>query len=211
MASLSLTPDRATEAPTETRHEAARVGRPRDPRADHAILQAVLDLAAAEGLAAITVDAVAQRAGCGKATIYRRWTSKEAMLLDAWRGLAAPIELPDTGSLRGDLTAMLGKYTTAETDSVVGRTLPQLIAAARVNPDLEVALNEFIAERRKPVRVVFDRAAARGEIRPGLDFELVHDLVTGPAISRLVVRGLRLSARDVEQLVDLILAAVAPR
>src|SRR4051794_12945167 len=191
MRSPSLTPERTATEGAERHH--ARPGRPRDPRADVAILQAVLDLAADEGLGAITVDAVAQRAGVGKATIYRRWTSKEAMLLDAWQAIVEPIDVPDTGSLRGDLAVLLGRYTTSKAERLVGRTLPQLIAAARVMPELQRTLSEFSHERREPFRVVLRHAAERGELRTDIDFETLHDLITGPPTVRLMVKGEELS------------------
>jgi AcrR family transcriptional regulator len=207
MTSPSLTPERAPAAEAaEQPHP--RPGRPRDPRADEAILQAVLDLAADEGLGAITLDAVAQRAGVGKATIYRRWTSKEAMLLDAWQAIVAPFEAPDTGSLRGDLTALLERYTTDTTERLVGRTLPQLIAAARVVPELQRTLSEFFHERREPFRIVLRHAAERGELRTDIDFETLHDLITGPPTVRLMVKGEQLSQREIDQLVDLTLRAI---
>jgi len=204
MTSPSLTPERAPAA--EPHH--ARPGRPRDPRADQAILQAVLDLAADEGLGALTVDAVAHRAGVGKATIYRRWTSKEAMLLDAWQAIVEPFEAPDTGSLRGDLTVLLQRYTTSKAERLVGRTLPQLIAAARVMPELQRTLSEFFHERREPFRIVLRRAAERRELRRDIDFETLHDLITGPPTVRLMVKGEQLSRREIDQLVDLTLRAI---
>src|SRR5262245_34265059 len=82
-----------------------RRGHPRDARCDHAILQATLDLLVEAGAANLSIDGVAARAGVGKATIYRRWSSKEALVLETLSSDATTIEIPDTGSLRGDLVA----------------------------------------------------------------------------------------------------------
>ena len=95
----------AALSPTEAL-EPRRPGRPRDARADRAILEATLELAAEFGPLGLSMDAVAERAGVSKATIYRRWSSKEALLLDAWRELAGAIPVPDSGVLRDDLRVL---------------------------------------------------------------------------------------------------------
>ena len=109
-----------------------KVGRPRDARADVAILQAVLDLVAHSGLTHLSMDAVAAKAGVGKATIYRRWPSKEALVVDAWRTLIAPAETPDTGSLRGDVEVILGTLLDKVGDPGFD-VLSQVMAAARTD------------------------------------------------------------------------------
>src|SRR4051794_23051797 len=98
----ALTP-RSNQASPDTAGDSPRRGRPRDARCDHAILQATLDLLAEGGAGSLSIDGVAARAGAGKATIYRRWTSKEALLLEALSTDTSIIESPDTGTLRGDL------------------------------------------------------------------------------------------------------------
>jgi AcrR family transcriptional regulator len=187
--------------------EPSKLGRPRDPHLAEAVLEATLQLVGEIGLTAMTVDAVAQRAGVGKAAIYRRWTSKEAMLLEAWRDLVEPVDLPDTGSLRGDLTVAMAALAGPSSGDVVRRSLPHLIAAARVNPDLEATLNDFFEERRRPLRAVLARAADRGELRPDIDLELLHDLVVGPLIYRRMITGRSLGPRQQSQLVEMVIAA----
>jgi hypothetical protein len=129
------------------------------------------------------------------------------MLLEAWRDLVEPVDLPDTGSLRGDLTVAMAALAGPSSGDVVRRSLPHLIAAARVNPDLEATLNDFFEERRRPLRAVLARAADRGELRPDIDLELLHDLVVGPLIYRRMITGRSLGPRQQSQLVEMVIAA----
>lgn len=179
-------------------------GRPRDAQADVAILQAVLDLVAETGLMRLSMDAVAARAGVGKATIYRRWRSKEALVVEAWRTLIAPVEPPDTGSLRGDVEALLGAVAT-KFGSPDFDVLSQIIAAARTDPDLAAALREYVATRRRPMRTVFERAVARGELRAGLDPDTLHEALVGPLFYRLLVSHGTVDRAFLSGLIDLVL------
>ncbi|MEO6158880.1 MAG: TetR/AcrR family transcriptional regulator, partial [Ilumatobacteraceae bacterium] len=141
-----------------------RRGRPRDDAASPAILQATLDEVAEVGLAGLTVEAVAARAGVGKATIYRRWSSKEALMLDAWVSCTPDKAVPHTGSLRGDLLALFSHVEAGLTTGMMQRIFPQMIAAAKVNPGVADAYRSFIAQRRRPLRTVLERAVDNGEL-----------------------------------------------
>src|SRR5580692_5441762 len=107
-------------------------GRPRSQEADRAILAATLDLLASRGLAAMSIEEIAARAGVGKATIYRRWSSKGLLALDAFvTAFAEQQPLPDTGTLRGDLIAALTAWVRAVTQTSMGSLLTGLIAEAQ--------------------------------------------------------------------------------
>lgn len=191
--------------------EAARKpGRPRDARADRAILEATLELASEQGLA-LSMDAVAARAGVSKATIYRRWQSKEALLLDAWKELVAPIPTPDTGSLRGDLRAIFTGLCHHANESPMGHVLPQMIAAARTNPEMRASFKEYVADRRRPTRAVIERGVARGELPPGVDVELLGDLVAGPIFYRILVVDTPVDDATVDAILDVVLAGLEKR
>ncbi len=166
-----------------------RPGRPRDARADRAILEATLELAAAEGLAGFSVDAVAQRAGVSKAAIYRRWSSKEQMVLDAFHEIAVPIETPDTGTLRGDVDALFSDICTELDQGPAVALLIQVLAAARSNPELEATLLDSLNTRRRPLRELLERAVARGELAKDTDLDITMDLLTGPMFFRFLVTG----------------------
>src|SRR5260370_21610700 len=112
-------------------------GRPRSQEADRAILTATVDLLASRGLAAMSIEEVAARAGGGKATIYRRWSSKGLLALDAFAASFQEQQpLPDTGTLRGDLIAALTAWVRAVTQTSMGRLLTGLVAEAQHDEEL---------------------------------------------------------------------------
>jgi AcrR family transcriptional regulator len=184
----------------------ARRGRPRDETCTPAILSATLEVVAEIGIAGLTIDAVAKRAGVGKATIYRRWSSKESLTLDAWMSCIRPKPEPDTGTLRGDLLEMFGPVDQQLSDADMQRVFPQLIAAAKVNPEVADAYRAFITERRRPLRRVLERGTERGELPPGVDLDLVHDLLVAPVVYRWVVSDGVIDEAMVITLVDTVLA-----
>jgi AcrR family transcriptional regulator len=183
-------------------------GRPRDLRADRAILEATLELVGESGLAGLTVDAVAARAGVGKATIYRRWSSKEALVLTAWRECIQPTPVPDTGTLHGDLTALCSTLAEGLSTGTIRTVFPQMVAAARVNEELSDEFERFIAERRRPMRAVLERARGRGELTPDVELDLVQDLVAGPLIYRVLVTGAPVDRDMISRLLQLVQRAV---
>jgi AcrR family transcriptional regulator len=179
--------DVSSLSPTDDDVVARRPGRPRDARADRAILEATLELAAAEGLAGFSVDAVAQRAGVSKATIYRRWSSKEQMVVEAIHELAVSVEVPDTGSLRGDLDALYGVICQGMQQGPASDLMAQVVLAAKTNPEVAALLRETLAERRRPLRGALERAVERGELPAGTDLGVAMDLLTGPVFFRFLV------------------------
>jgi len=185
-------------------------GRPRDARTDVAILEAVLDLVAQTGLQQVSMDAVAARAGVAKTTIYRRWPSKEALVVDAWRTLLDPPETPDTGSLRRDLEVLLGRLSDKAADSSFD-VLAQIMAAARTDTALAEALREWVATRRQPMRTVLERAVERGELSTEVPLDAVQDALVGPFFYRLLLTSGRLDAEAVGAVIDVVLAGITTR
>jgi AcrR family transcriptional regulator len=184
-----------------------KLGRPRDARADVAILEAVLDLVARSGLPQLSMDAVAAKAGVGKATIYRRWPSKEALVVDAWRTLIAPAETPDTGSLRGDVEAILGTLLDKVGDPGFD-VLSQVMAAARADRALAEALREYVATRRRPLRTVLERAVARGELSDDIELDIVQDALVGPLFYRLLLSHGAVDLGVARSVIDVVLAGI---
>jgi AcrR family transcriptional regulator len=179
--------------PTDAGHDtieapaSRRPGRPRDARADRAILEAALELAAADGLAGFSVDAVAQRAGVSKATIYRRWSTKEQMVMDAIHELAVPVEAPDTGTLKGDLDVLYADLCAGMEHGPGGDLMAQLVLAAKTQPEVMRVLKEKLATRRRPLAVALERAIERGEISSTTDLDAAIDLLSGPVMFRFLI------------------------
>jgi AcrR family transcriptional regulator len=186
---------------------ALRPGRPRSVEADQAIVDAALAVFAEEGFDGLTMEAVAARAGVGKATVYRRYPGKAELVIRAASCLSAA-EAPeaDTGSLRGDLRAIARNLVHLLTATVAGRCVPELVAALPRCAPLAGEHRRFIAVRRRLTVRAVDRAVARGELAADTDAEIVADLLTGPIFYRhLVMRG-RLDTRYADRVVDAILA-----
>jgi AcrR family transcriptional regulator len=173
-------------------------------------MAAALELLAERGIDRMSIEEVASRAGVGKATIYRRWSSKGALALDAFLAeFRGQQPLPDTGSLRGDLRASLRAWVRAVTRTPVGRILPDLIGEIQHDQDLAVSYRERVLEPlRQQHRIMLDRAIARGEIPAGTDREVPLDLMFGAAQHRLLLGHLPLTDRFVRQVVDVIVAGI---
>ena len=167
-------------------------GRPRSEAARGAILRAALELLQARGFAALSVDAIAARAGVGKATIYRRYPSREALVKAAISHLQGALELPvDHGSVRGDIAALAHVVggTARRTDGT--KFMARMLAEAAHEPEMhEIFMETMVNPRRAAVRALIERGIARGEVRADIDPELVVDLIVGPMIYRQLLGGL---------------------
>jgi len=162
-------------------------GRPRSARADEAIIEAVIALLD-EGtpVEAVSIEAVAARAGVGKATIYRRWANKDALLIDAVNALKGPLPVVAGESVREDLCTLLrpvGQGTMIRSSSV----LPCLIPELRRNPAMHRVYQGIIEPRRELMRQVLRRGIASGELRPDLDLEVVMAMLVGPMLAQSVL------------------------
>jgi AcrR family transcriptional regulator len=190
---------------------AAPRGRPRSQEADRAILTATLELLAERGLDAMSIEEVAARAGVGKTTIYRRWTSKGLLALDAFvASFREEQAQPDTGTLRGDMLSALHAWVRAVTQTPMGPMLSGLIAEAQHDPELRGAWRDRVLEPlREQHRVMLDRAIARGEIAASVDRDVVLDLFFGAAEHRLLLGHLPMTGEFIAEVVDVILNGVA--
>lgn len=188
-----------------------RPGRPRDAAADAAILDAAVGVLAEQGSAGFTVDAVAARAGCGKATIYRRWPSRSALLLDTAHQMGLDPTPVDTGSLRGDLVSLLTELARKMRETEAGRILPSVVAEAALNPGMREVLSAWIHDRRLRPREIVVRAIERGELPADTEVDLLIDLTGGTVIYRELIAGERTEKADVERLVDAVLPGFVVR
>ncbi len=184
------------------------------PELTRAITGAVLHEWAAEGYGRLSMEAVARRAGVGKSALYRRWPAKQDMALAAVAEFSvARAAAPDTGSLRGDVEAMLDALVAWLTHPQFARILPDLVAEAARNPEMSRRVESLVGNpRREHAAAVFRRAAARGEVADDVDLDLVLDLLAAPLYWRLAVRGVAPDPGYVERLTATVLrlAGAAP-
>jgi AcrR family transcriptional regulator len=166
-------------------------GRPRSAQADVAILHAALELLAANGYAALTMEAVRERSGVGKATLYRRYGSKEELVRAAIVHLNADIPMPDdTGSVAGDFAATAANVLAGAARTGALTLMPRLLSEVAGDPEMHALFHEHLVEpRRRVVRGIVERAKGRGEIRSDVDTNVAVDLMVGPFIYRMIISG----------------------
>jgi AcrR family transcriptional regulator len=157
----------------------------RSARVVEAVLQATAEELGKVGFLALRIDDVAERSGVNKTTIYRRWATKEELVAGLLERFTLSHEVPDTGSLRGDLTALLSSIAErAETDE--GRGILRVIQAERGRAEFAPILRKSRTEHLKARKAIFERAIARGEIPAGSDVTVLVELVVAPLIARLL-------------------------
>jgi AcrR family transcriptional regulator len=188
------------------------MGRPRDARADRAILEASLELIAELGVHGFRTEDVAARAGVGKGAIYRRYRSKDDLVMAAVAALVSEeIAVPDTGSTRADLLALMREAVELYSGSLAARLMPNLVGAMAQRPELAHTVRDgFLAGRRAALTEVLRRGIERGDLRPDLDLELALDLLGGPLFYRLLITGGPIDEELAESVADLILRGFAP-
>lgn len=175
----------------DTSAPATRLGRKRDHTRDPEILDAALDVLAEVGYDRMTMDMVAARAKAGKATVYRRWPSKADLVIEAVACMKKvdvdPAKLPDTGTLRGDLIAMMKPHTIVDAEKKL-QVMAGLVSMLAQNPEFTDAVNEAIVEPRASInRVFLQRAVDRGEIPADVDIEQLAILAPSMASYRVLV------------------------
>jgi len=173
--------DPETGPATETR----RPGRPRSEQAEQAIIEATLDLFAEQGFEGVCVEAVAARAGVGKATIYRRWPNKEELLLAAFGSLKSPFPEPKGVSVRDDLLAMVEVMCADKADPRKSRRYALLLGEGDKYPRLMARYKETIVQpRRDAMRAVIRHGVEAGELRPDTDVEIAMLTLTGAIMAQ---------------------------
>ena len=187
---------------------ATKGGRPRSAQADLAILDATTQLLIEGGFGRLSVDAVAARAGVGKATIYRRWRSKPELLRATLARIKETTEGTDTGDLRSDLRAFLHAMVDHFVDTEAAHLMPQLAAEAQFDPELRALLHSNSRVRRAAVREILERARSRGELREGLDLEVAIDLLTAPIFIRKLITGAPINSQTADQAVEMLLRGI---
>jgi AcrR family transcriptional regulator len=193
---------------TDALLESRRPGRPRSVEVDAAILDAALEEYGEHGYEGMSVDAVAARAGVSKATIYRRFDSKLELVTAAMYQTAEKRKpTPDTGSLLGDLRALLGQLAEMVGDQTLGCNIRMMVADGMRNAELAGVHEEFVQFRRRGTKVVLDRAITRGELQPGMDLDVAIDVLTGPLFYRHLVSHMKIDRAYTDAVIDAFLRA----
>ena len=175
---------------------------PRVVRSRAAVIEATLALIAEVGIGETTVDAIAERSGVAKTTIYRHWSGKPAIVLDALSSVMAPPEDPDTGTVHGDLVALLAGFAEALSRGPLAPLLTSMMAAAERDPDVARLHRDEAAARHQVLRDAVVRGVGRGELVRGTDADAVVAAVVGPVVYRRLVAAEPVDAIEVEGVVD---------
>ncbi|WP_328486956.1 TetR/AcrR family transcriptional regulator [Streptomyces zaomyceticus] len=208
--------DDGTPGPPEThgREQAPRRGRPRSEGVERAVFDAVVGLLD-EGvpLAELSVERIARTAGVGKATLYRRWTGKEELLVDLLRSVEPPDPVLPGTSVRGDLVVLMESLRERGVAKRTSSLLHNVFGQMQLYPRLwEIYHVTVIEPRRRLTLDTVRRGMEQREIRDDLDVEFVADLLTGPLLLRTVIRpGASLEPGLAERVVDTVMEGLRPR
>src|SRR5271169_1182948 len=204
--------DQGPGTDTEAGPASRRPGRPRSEQAEHAIIEATLDLFAEQGFEGVCVEAVAARAGVGKATIYRRWPNKEELLLAAFGSLKSPFPEPKGVSARDDLLAMVEVMCADKADPRKARRYALLLGEGEKYPRLMARYKETVVEpRHEVVRAIIRRGIASGELRADTDVEIGRLALTGTILAKEKSADGELNGDFAAHVVDELLLGLAPK
>ncbi|HZT19019.1 MAG TPA: TetR/AcrR family transcriptional regulator [Dongiaceae bacterium] len=184
-------------------------GRPRCEETRAAILRAAYELLESGGLSAFTIEAVAERSGAAKTTIYRWWPNKGALAMESFLRVAERLSpFPETGSPRADLRAHLHLFARALRGRA-GRLLAGIVAEAQIDPATRAAfVASYVAPRRQAARRLLERGVALGELRPDLDVESVCDALYGFFYMRLLFGHAPMDRAAVDRILDIVLCGI---
>jgi len=195
---------KSVEKMNETSHAVKGPGRPRDEEVRKRILDSAAQLLEEGCFEDITVDAIAEQSGAGKATIYRWWPNKAAVLIEAFRErIARELPFPDTGDFRRDVRQQLQIFTEIIYWGRSGKVFRAFIAAAQADPEVARAFREiWIRPRRAEARKLFERHIAEGIADAGLDPDLAVEMVFAPLYYRLLTGWGEITPEYLDRLVD---------
>jgi len=186
-------------------------GRPRSEQARVAILRSTLKLLADKGFSDLTIESVAERAGVGKATVYRWWPDKATLIADAFAcSTKRNLHFPDTGSVRTDMSQQMRQLIKIFR-SRRGRIVSAILAAGQTDRNVIAAFRDrFMMPRRREAYATLRRGIQRGQLRKNIDMDLLLDSLYGPIYMRFLIRHDSLTAEFVEGLCELTLGGTLP-
>lgn len=186
-------------------------GRPRSEEARLAILSASLKVLAKTGFSDFTIEEVAERAQVGKATVYRWWPDKAALVADAFASsTVSKLHFPDTGSIYTDLSQQMRQLIRVFC-SRRGRIVAAILAAGQSERRVLTSFRDrFMMPRREEAYATVDRAIARGELRRNIDRDLLLDSLYGPVYMRFLIQHDPLTPEFVDHLCEMVLRGARP-
>jgi Transcriptional regulator len=186
-----------------------KLGRPRSEKTKNAVLSAAYELLLENGFGAVTIEKIAERAGVSKATIYKWWPNKAAVILDAFFDAAVVrLPVPDTGSVINDMIIQVNNLANFLL-SPEGKVINEIIAEGQSDLKLAEAYRTmYFKPRRLDSRYILERGISRGELKEDLDIELVIDLIFGPLFYRLLITGDEINKDFVDNTVSYVLKGV---
>jgi AcrR family transcriptional regulator len=196
---------------TKNRNGKRPPGRPRSEHARTAILRSTLKILGESGFSNLTIEDVAERAAVGKATVYRWWPNKGALIADAFASsTTTKLRFPDTGSLGNDMSRQMRQLVKVFS-SRRGRIVAAILAAGQTDKELIAAFRErFLKPRRQEAYATLRRGIQRGELRRDVDQDLLLDSLYGPIYMRFLIRHDRLTPEFTDRLCALVLSGARP-
>ena len=166
-----------------------KLGRPRSVESHQSILQATLALLAEIGFDAMSIEAIAARAGVGKTTIYRRYVSKEELVADAIENMREEVVIPNTGNLWGDIDALIENAAQITLSPLGRQTVAMIISSASSNFQFaQIYWTKYLQPRRQAFAIVLERAKVRSEVHSEIAPDLVFDIMSGVMLYALIFR-----------------------
>jgi AcrR family transcriptional regulator len=180
-----------------------KIGRPRSEETRADILNASYDLLIENGFAAITVEKIAERAKVSKATIYKWWPNKAAVVMDGFlNATSVELPIPDTGSTIEDMFIQVDNFVKFLTTRK-GRVITEIIAEGQHDVQLaDIYRKAYFTPRREISKQILERGILRGELRKDLNLEVTIDLIWGPIFYRLLITGEVIDETFVKKLIN---------
>lgn len=186
-------------------------GRPRDPSRDQAIVDAAIDLLVRDGYDRLSMEGVSAAAGVGKATIYRRWSTKAELVIDAMATLKPTIDTIDTGSLDGDIELLIAASCSPHSERLL-QVMASICSALPREPELlDAFTTRFTEPRIARISDLLERAVDRGELGPEVNVPMAASLVPSLMLQRVLMTGQPAGRSYAEQVVGSVLLPVLGR
>ncbi|MED1791437.1 TetR/AcrR family transcriptional regulator [Brevibacillus nitrificans] len=176
-------------------------------RSRHAVLTTAFELLSEGGVTSFSVDEVVRRSGVAKTTIYRHWPTREALVIDACSQMIAEQETPDTGSLEGDVTAILKEIAHLLPTANWSYVLPSIVDTAERNPEFAEIHSRIQRGHAAPLREVLERAVRRGELSAHADVSTIIAALLGPLFYRRWFSRETIDDQFVKEIINRVLAS----